>query len=325
MPPQTPTPLPVTVIGGYLGAGKTTLVNHLLRRADGMRLAVLVNEFGALPIDADLIESQDENVINIAGGCVCCSYGSELISALIALDQLDPAPDHVLIEASGVALPDAIAQSVTLIARYRIDAILVLADAETVKRHGTDRYLADTIQRQFDASDIILLNKRDMVTATQLADTREWLDEIAPAARIIETEKADISGHALLGSGIGAASSPGRARPELPHAKHHSATLRIAGPIDPHALADTLAAPIHDLIRAKGLVTGLDGQTYAVQTVGRRQSVTCLPHPPTEIGQVVCIRCNDPVEMTPLTESVSALRLEKPHADPKEGKAPTHV
>ena len=75
------TPLPVTVIGGYLGAGKTTLVNRLLRQADGLRVAVLVNEFGKLPIDADLIESRDENVINIAGGCVCCSYGSDLIVA----------------------------------------------------------------------------------------------------------------------------------------------------------------------------------------------------------------------------------------------------
>ena len=82
-------PLPVTVIGGYLGAGKTTLVNSLLRQANGQRLAVLVNEFGELPIDADLIEGQDENVINIAGGCICCSYGSDLIMALQDLDQLD--------------------------------------------------------------------------------------------------------------------------------------------------------------------------------------------------------------------------------------------
>ena len=79
-------PLPVTIIGGYLGAGKTTLVNQMLRQADGQKLAILVNEFGELPIDADLIESRDENVINIAGGCVCCSYGSDLIEALQALE-----------------------------------------------------------------------------------------------------------------------------------------------------------------------------------------------------------------------------------------------
>ena len=106
--------LPVTVIGGYLGAGKTTLVNHLLRHAQGLRIAVLVNEFGALPIDADLIETQDENIISIAGGCVCCSYGNDLILAMLDLAKLTPAPQHVLLEASGVAIPGAIASSVGL-------------------------------------------------------------------------------------------------------------------------------------------------------------------------------------------------------------------
>jgi G3E family GTPase len=84
--------LPVTVIGGYLGTGKTTLINQMSCHADGMRLAVLVNDFGELPIDADLIESRDDNVISITGGCVCCSYGSDLMEALIDLDQMDPAP-----------------------------------------------------------------------------------------------------------------------------------------------------------------------------------------------------------------------------------------
>ncbi len=81
--------LPVTVIGGYLGAGKTTLINHLLRQAGGMRLAVLVNDFGELPIDADLIESQDGDIISITGGCMCCAYGSDLMVALVAFDKLD--------------------------------------------------------------------------------------------------------------------------------------------------------------------------------------------------------------------------------------------
>ena len=159
---SSPSEVPVTVIGGYLGSGKTTLVNQLLRHANGLRLAVLVNEFGALPIDADLIESSDENVINIAGGCVCCSYGSDLIATLLDLQQVQPQPDHVLIEASGVALPDAIAQSVTLIIRYTIDGIIVVADSETIRNQGQDRYLAGTIKHQLDAADIILLNKVDL-------------------------------------------------------------------------------------------------------------------------------------------------------------------
>ena len=110
--------LPVTLIGGYLGAGKTTLVNHLLRTADGLRLAVLVNEFGALPIDAELIEARGEKVISIAGGCVCCSYGSDLMAALMDLEEIAGDIDHVLIETSGVALPGQVARSVGLLAGY---------------------------------------------------------------------------------------------------------------------------------------------------------------------------------------------------------------
>ena len=90
--------LPVTLIGGYLGAGKTTLVNALLRNAAGRRLAVLVNEFGALPIDGDLIEAEADNLISLAGGCVCCSFGSDLVAALGELRARVAAIDQVLIE-----------------------------------------------------------------------------------------------------------------------------------------------------------------------------------------------------------------------------------
>src|SRR5476651_1816327 len=83
-------PIPVTLIGGYLGAGKTTLVNSLLRTAAGRRLAVLVNEFGALPIDADLIEARDDKLISISGGCICCSFGSDLLAALIEMEREQP-------------------------------------------------------------------------------------------------------------------------------------------------------------------------------------------------------------------------------------------
>ena len=94
------------------GGGKTTLVNHLLRTANGLRLAILVNEFGALPIDDDLIIAREDNLISLAGGCVCCSFGSDLMAALMDLSQLSPPPERVLIEASGVAMPGAIAASV---------------------------------------------------------------------------------------------------------------------------------------------------------------------------------------------------------------------
>ena len=151
-------PIPATVIGGYLGAGKTTLVNHLLRTADGLRLAVLVNEFGALPIDDDLIIAREDNLISLAGGCVCCSFGSDLMAALMDLSQLSPPPERVLIEASGVAMPGAIAASVDLLTAYKVDGVLVLADSETVRARADDPFMGDTIHRQLGEADLILLS-----------------------------------------------------------------------------------------------------------------------------------------------------------------------
>ena len=303
---DAPAPIPVTVIGGYLGAGKTTLVNNLLRQADGLRLAVLVNEFGELPIDADLIESRDENMINIAGGCVCCSYGSDLIEALKVLETLDPTPDHLLIEASGVALPEAIAQSTSLIARYAVDGIVVLADAETVRQHGTDKYLADTVAHQLDSADIVLLNKIDLVAAEALDATRDWLDGRCAAAQIVETDKANVALPVLLGARL--ETSVPRTDHNHPHAHHQSIVLRVDSPVDPHALADRLSDAAFALIRTKGFVTGQDGRTYAVQTVGRRATVAAAIQPVDAEGRIVCISTGGAIDGDALEAMVAQLK-----------------
>ena len=125
--------IPVTVVGGYLGAGKTTLVNHVLRSAQGIRIAVLVNDFGALPIDAGLIEAREGDLISIAGGCICCSFGSDLMGALASLARRTPRPDQVLIETSGVALPGSVSRSAALLEAFAPGRVVVLVDAETVR------------------------------------------------------------------------------------------------------------------------------------------------------------------------------------------------
>lgn len=129
----TVSPIPVTLIGDYLGAGKTTLVNHLLRQAEGLRLAVLVNDFGDLQIDAELIESRDGNVIGLACGCVCCSYGSDLIAALMELAERRPRVDHMLLETSGVALPGQVASALSLLQSCALDTVVTLVDAAGVR------------------------------------------------------------------------------------------------------------------------------------------------------------------------------------------------
>ncbi|WP_238365044.1 CobW family GTP-binding protein [Mesobacterium pallidum] len=273
--------IPVTVIGGYLGAGKTTLVNHLLRHNEGQRLAVLVNEFGELPIDADLIEAEEDGLVSISGGCVCCAYGSDLIGALDDLKAMVPRPDHVLIEASGVALPGAIATTVGLVQGLRADAILVLADADQVQANAANSYLSDTIDRQLAQADILLLTKPDL--ACDLAAVTDWLRAKAPRARIIPADHGQVPISAVLGA------LPLPARGHRPDAGAHglfaSHVLRPDGPVDAQALARALAED-PTITRAKGFVTGPTGPDL-IHVVGRRHDVE-----PAATGHetgVVCI------------------------------------
>lgn len=276
--------LPVTVIGGYLGAGKTTLVNHLLRHNDGLRLAVLVNEFGDLPIDADLIEAEEDGLISISGGCVCCAFGSDLIGALEDMVSMQPRPDHVLIEASGVALPASIATTVGMVDGLRADAVLVLADAEQIRANAAHKYLADTVDRQLRQADILLLTKSDLVDATTLEEVRVWLGERAPGTRVLSISNGAVPASAVLGAlplpaRHATASMPGA------HGLFASTVLAPAGPVDAERLAAALAADA-GVTRAKGFVTTPMGPAL-VHVVGTRYSVEAATGDQT--SGVVCI------------------------------------
>lgn len=295
--------LPVTIIGGYLGAGKTTLVNHLLRNADGVRLAVLVNEFGELPIDADLIEAQDDNMISIAGGCVCCSYGNDLVMAMIELAKMSPPPQHVLLEASGVALPGAIAATVGLLGDYALDGVLVLVDAETIIERASDRYMGDTIMHQLTDADIIVLNKVDLVSPDQLKKTVDWLADKVFGARIVPVVRADLPSAIALESFLGRSRVVGAKQP------HHSpafasTSLVIDRPIDVADLAQKLAAA--GLARAKGFATAVDGTMKTVQVVGKRWTVS--PAPSGVRPGIVCIGLDDQLDIDALTGMAVAMQ-----------------
>jgi G3E family GTPase len=278
--------IPVTVIGGYLGAGKTTLVNHLLRHANGLRLAVLVNEFGELPIDADLIEAQDENIISIAGGCVCCSYGNDLVIAMADLARLEPRPQHLIIEASGVALPGSIAGSVGLLNPYVLDAVVVLADAPTVRERASDQYMSDTITRQLHDADIILLNKIDLVTSATLTELHAWLSAQAESVQVIAATRATVPFDVVIGSVV---CSNRESRPFSGHAANvfKSGSYEMATPVHVDDLARRLASEELGLVRAKGFVKSPEGTTHAIQIVGRRWS-SSQHHSNVPLG-IVCI------------------------------------
>ena len=192
--------IPVAVIGGYLGAGKTTVVNHLLRNAAGRRIAILVNEFGDLPIDEDLIEAESEDMIAISGGCICCSFGSDLTAALIKLSELVPPPDHVVIEASGVAMPGTVALSISILPGFALAGVVVLADGDRIQAQAEDDYIGDTILRQLSDADVIVHSKTDLQpNAAAVEAVESWLQATAPQARVVTTAQGRVPPDIILG------------------------------------------------------------------------------------------------------------------------------
>lgn len=305
-------PIPVTVIGGYLGAGKTSLINHLLRNARGLKLAVLVNDFGTLPIDADLIEAQDGNVIGIAGGCVCCSYGSDLMQALMDLEARDPRPEHVLLETSGVALPGQVASAVTLLAGYALDAVVTLADAATVRAHGADRYLADTISRQLADAHLVLLNKADLVGADELEQVQQLVSAKAPHARVLVSRHAAAPIEIVLGARLGESAAQAHGTTDRhAHAYTHDTAYAteafdFAPVTDAQALADTLCDPTLGILRAKGIVTTQDGSPWLIQIVGTHATVTRARGKAASIRGLVVIGLSNRLDLAAIRARLDA-------------------
>ena len=187
------TQIPVTVLTGYLGAGKTTLLNRILSENHGKKYAVVVNEFGEIGIDNDLIVESDEEVFEMSNGCVCCTVRGDLIRVVEGLMKRPGGFDGILVETTGLADPAPVAQTFFMDddvrARSRLDAVVTVADA----KHLTAR-LADSpeAQEQIGFADVILLNKTDLVTPDELAAVEKRIRAINPHATIHRTERCAI-------------------------------------------------------------------------------------------------------------------------------------
>jgi G3E family GTPase len=294
--------VPAILIGGYLGAGKTTLVNHLLRHAAGRRIAVLVNDFGEVSIDADLILGAEGGVLSLAGGCVCCSFGSDLVGTLAEVLRREPPPDLVLIETSGVGIPSAVARAAALVPGLRLEATVVVADAPTVRARAADRYVGDTVRQQLEDADLLLLNQTDRVEATTLAALQAWWAAEHPRTPLWPTVRAQVPVEAVLGLGEmlqgDAGSSPDasafapQARTFAPAAEvFESGSLWLTGRVDVQALTAEWAARAATLVRAKGIVEDLQGGLVSVQWAGRQAHVEpwTAPIDPSKVGRVAWI------------------------------------
>ncbi len=267
--------IPLTVIGGYLGAGKTTLLNHILRNNAGLRLAVIVNDFGDINIDAELIENQDGDTINLANGCICCSLAGGFVQALNALAEMEQPPEHILIEASGVADPHNLSQY-GYMDRLQRNGVIMVADAETVQAKSVDKYVGHTVVRQLQGADLILLNKIDLVDANVLRDLRAWLKELVPDARILEAAHGIVPLPILLG-----VSETGRSG-RFPSPDHHHPddeyetwSFNSEKPLDGEVFRTFVDTLPEGVLRAKGILYLQENtkQRYIFQLVGKRWSL----------------------------------------------------
>jgi G3E family GTPase len=269
--------IPVTIVGGYLGAGKTTLINHILSAEHGLRIAVLVNDFGAINIDAGLIADKADDTISLTNGCVCCSIHDDLGAALDLQTRRAAPPDHIVIETSGVAEPARILIYATGWPGIRLDAVVTLVDAETIRARATDKFVGRVVRRQLNAADFLILNKLDLVSEDDRRDLSHWLADQAPTARQIEARHGNVDPALLF-----EAARP--LRPNLAIIDSGSAThgttyfsglVETPSPIDMAALAEVLMHVPSTIHRIKGFVRDrATGQWMLVQRVGNRQTIT---------------------------------------------------
>lgn len=273
-PRAAPRSIPFTLITGFLGAGKTTLVNRLLTGQHGVRLAVLVNDFGAINIDASLIRRRDGEMLSLANGCACCSIAGNLSRALLDLTERDDPPEAVLLEASGVAEPNSIAQVALSNPALRLDAVVTVLDGETVRRHAADEHYGGIVIRQISSADVAIVNKRDLISDHESLSLRTWLGDIHPRCRIVESVHGNVPIETVFGLGIHDEDRDGRAASgRVAHAHNFNSWSLVADEsLDPSRLLAMVPALPTGIIRAKGILCLADDpqHRYVFQMVGDR-------------------------------------------------------
>ncbi len=341
------TKIPTTVITGFLGAGKTTLVRHLLTHARGKRIALIINEFGDIGVDKSVLAGCGDDVcgaedmIELANGCICCTVAEDFIPTMTALLDRPQQFDHIIIETSGLALPQPLIRAFNwpeIKARVTVDAVVTIADAAALAegRFASDE-LAVGAQRQADtmldhetplgelfedqlvAADLVILNKTDLVSATALETVEAALrSELRPGTKIIRASNGQVDLAALLGLGLSSQDhiEQRQSHHELEHggAGHEhddfdSFSLRLPTIMDKGQLLAAIEHTIrsHDVLRLKGFaaIDGLDSR-LAIQAVGPRLTAYFdRPWAPGEVRETALVVIGEqPLDRAAITASL---------------------
>lgn len=320
----------LSIIGGYLGSGKSTLVNRLLGDVLPGRTAVVVNDFGSVNIDADLIRSVDEDTIELTNGCICCQLTDDVartMSALAAREDLD----HVLCEVSGVGDP-------TELARWRDypgfsrGVVATCADVTAIRRLLRDPYVSDTALRQLRAAEVVMLTKLDLASVNEVDAAAGVCAREAPHALLVYQDPVDPSAAAALAFAPGrpapaSSARPRRAEPsgqaeraeraeQAERAEHQrdyaSTTLTATRPVASETVAHLLAQQAEALVRAKGTLQDEAGRWYEVQLSSGRVDVRARDleaGEPAHPGLVLIASGRDPHAALSIAEAALARSL----------------
>jgi G3E family GTPase len=279
--PQTSAQVPVTVLTGYLGAGKTTLLNRILSEQHGKKYAVIVNEFGELGVDNDLVVNADEEVFEMNNGCICCTVRGDLIRIIAGRRKRKDKFDGILVETTGLADPGPVAQTFftdeDVKARTRLDAIVTVIDA---KHFFGQLEQGAEAEQQVAFADVILLNKTDLVSTDELKTVEDRIRGINRYARIHQTQKSQIGLDAILDKGAFDLGRILEFEPDFLHSGHdhhhedevRSLSITADRPVDPDKFQKWMGALLQikggDIFRSKGILA-IDGapRRYVYQGV----------------------------------------------------------
>jgi G3E family GTPase len=277
-------PVPVTVLTGFLGSGKTTVLNHILTAGAGRRIGVLVNEFGEIGIDGRLVASRAGDLVELTNGCVCCTVRDDLLGAIATLLDRPAPPDHLVVETTGLADPRPVARQLLdprVQDDIRLDAIVTLVDAANFDRN-LER--AEQAYAQITAGDIVLLTKTDLVASAIAAQIEAGLRALNPRARVLRCTHGQVDLDAVLGLRLFDASTlrdasghgvPAGGRTDGHASAFRARTFRASAPLDLRRFADVMDHLPTAVVRSKGILSVAGAPVRViVHQVGDRWSAT---------------------------------------------------